>query len=176
MPSIILIANNPKGKYQGGKLKRLIKKNDLVIGFNVLEWYKNNSYPLDFWFLRHTRDNYAGFNSKYYALKPSAAKKAKFLYFINQNHQVIEKIRTRNHLEGTKYSILRRTKWLEPQYHLKKKPSSGFIGLHYALENYPNYDIKMINYTFTGCQQHDWDGEKAYCKKIVKEGKLKIYT
>lgn len=176
MPSIVLIANNPKGKYKGKKLKKLIGKDDLVMGFNVLSWYKNKFYPLDIWFLRHTRNNYAGFDNNYVALKQSAAKKAKYLLFINQNNRAIRKIRKRNKMRKKEYEILEKTEWLKPHYGLKKKPSTGLIGLHYALEKYPEYDIKMINYTFKGGKQHDWAGEKTFCKKLVDEGKLKLYS
>jgi len=51
-------------------------------------------------------------------------------------------------------------------------PSLGFIAISYLHRRFPNHLIVLIDFTFEGTYQHQWEKEKQYALKLEREGHL----
>ena len=83
-PSVIIIANNKKGRYlKESLLDLIVHEHDVVVGLNRTVWYrdpKNGTkgaldYPIHLWFVRHTSGYYIGFTTRNKPMYPSILSK-----------------------------------------------------------------------------------------------------
>ena len=51
-------------------------------------------------------------------------------------------------------------------------PSLGFVAISYLRRRFPNHLIVLIDFTFEGAYQHNWEKEKQYAMRLEKEGNL----
>jgi hypothetical protein len=53
-------------------------------------------------------------------------------------------------------------------------PSTGFLGVRYALERFPapEWGVELRGFNWTGWKRHDWEREKNWVKRKGEEGAL----
>lgn len=60
-----------------------------------------------------------------------------------------------------------------PRMH-KVFPSTGFLGICYALANFPaaDWDIKLCGFSWEGWKRHDWQNERAWVEDKIASGRI----
>ncbi|ENN85640.1 hypothetical protein RHSP_05620 [Rhizobium freirei PRF 81] len=53
-------------------------------------------------------------------------------------------------------------------------PSTGFLGIRYALANFPafDWDIRLCGFGWKGWARHDWQGERAWVEDKLASGRI----
>lgn len=53
-------------------------------------------------------------------------------------------------------------------------PSTGFLGICYALANFPasEWDIKLCGFSWQGWKRHDWQNERAWVENKIASGRI----
>ncbi|NTF45800.1 hypothetical protein A6U86_07390 [Rhizobium sp. AC27/96] len=62
-----------------------------------------------------------------------------------------------------------------PRMH-KVFPSTGFLGICYALANFPasDWDIKLCGFGWQGWKRHDWQNERAWVESKLADGRIEM--
>ena len=56
-------------------------------------------------------------------------------------------------------------------------PSTGFIGIRYAIEIYPapEWQIDLYGFSWEGWKRHAWSGERAWIAERIRDGSLRLH-
>ncbi|WP_246665216.1 hypothetical protein [Rhizobium tropici] len=55
-------------------------------------------------------------------------------------------------------------------------PSTGFLGIGYALANFPpsEWDLKLCGFTWEGWKRHDWQNERVWVENKIANGRIAL--
>ncbi|MFC5990723.1 glycosyltransferase family 29 protein [Limoniibacter endophyticus] len=55
-------------------------------------------------------------------------------------------------------------------------PSTGFLGIRYAIDRFPaqEWRIRLCGFTWEGWKRHAWDGERAWVQAQAEAGRVEI--
>ena len=168
MTNIILVANNlsaTKKTYQDSS----ISDNDIIVRFNIAKMDKKDR--TNFVLFRKTKRCYIGFKPNFKIVNPLLLRNGIKYIFISEDKNYLKKIFENYPIIRNNYEIIS-THPISRKYNIK--PSSGFLAIDYFTKKYPNYHIKLFNFSWEGWSGHSFNLEKNLCHQWAKDGKISI--